>query len=92
MIMTNAEAFRYDFGIYATELWAMPEKQFLEWLNAPCDREKPRDIIVRCKNCRWFVFKENAKHNYAVGSCAIDGASKSKTHYCAWGESKDEDA
>lgn len=32
MIMTNAEAFLYDFGIYATELWSMTEAQFLEGL------------------------------------------------------------
>ena len=45
-LMTNAEAFRYDFGIYATELWAMTEAQFLEWLNAECDRERPADMVV----------------------------------------------
>jgi hypothetical protein len=32
---TNADAFHEVFGIYATELWAMPEKDFLEWLNTP---------------------------------------------------------
>ena len=32
--MTNAEKFKQLFGIYATELWAMPEEKFLEWLNA----------------------------------------------------------
>jgi len=32
--MTNAEKFKHLFGIYATELWAMPENDFLEWLNA----------------------------------------------------------
>lgn len=31
--MTNAEKFYKLFGIYATELWAMPEEKFLEWLN-----------------------------------------------------------
>ena len=30
----NADKFREVFGIYATELWAMPEAKFLEWLNA----------------------------------------------------------
>jgi len=52
-LMTNAEAFRYDFGIYATELWAMTEAQFLEWLNADCDRERPVDMVVRCKDCQY---------------------------------------
>ena len=32
--MTNAEKFKQIFGLYATELWAMPEEKFLEWLNA----------------------------------------------------------
>ena len=32
--MNNAEMFMQTFGIYATELWAMPEKEFLKWLNS----------------------------------------------------------
>ena len=32
--MTNADKFKHLFGIYATELWTMPGKDFLEWLNA----------------------------------------------------------
>ena len=32
--MTNAEKFQSVFGIYATELWAKPEKDFLIWLNS----------------------------------------------------------
>lgn len=32
--MTNSDKFKHLFGIYATELWAMPENNFLEWLNA----------------------------------------------------------
>ena len=32
--MTNADKFREIFGIYATELWAKPESEFLKWLNA----------------------------------------------------------
>ena len=54
-LMTNAEAFRYDFGIYATELWAMTEAQFLEWLNTDCDRERPNAVpVVRCKDCKYL--------------------------------------
>ena len=30
----NAELFKQTFGIYATEMWAMSESDFLEWLNA----------------------------------------------------------
>ena len=32
-VITNAEKFKEIFGIYATEMWAMPEHDFLEWLN-----------------------------------------------------------
>ena len=32
--MTNADKFKSLFGLYATELWAMSEKEFLEWLNS----------------------------------------------------------
>ena len=58
-VMTNAEAFEYDFGIYATELWSMTEEQFLTWLNAECDRERPRDAVkvIRCRDCRWTVME-----------------------------------
>lgn len=36
--MTNAELFQKVFGgLMATELWAMPEKEYLEWLNAECE-------------------------------------------------------
>ena len=37
--MTNAEKFKQLFGIYATELWAMPEEEFLAWLNAEVKTE-----------------------------------------------------
>ena len=32
--MINAEKFKEIFNIYATELWAMSEKNFLKWLNS----------------------------------------------------------
>lgn len=31
--VNNAEKFKDVFGLYATELWSMPEKKFLDWLN-----------------------------------------------------------
>ena len=40
--MNNAEVFKEVFGIYATELWAMPERDFLKWLNAPADGAEQR--------------------------------------------------
>lgn len=51
--MNNAEKFKSIFGIYATELWAMPEEKFLEWLNAEAlgkqereTQEKPFPFVV----------------------------------------------
>lgn len=35
----NYELFKKIFGLYATELWAKPEKEFLEWLNAKAEKE-----------------------------------------------------
>lgn len=32
--MTNADKFKETFDIYATELWAMSEADFLKWWNA----------------------------------------------------------
>lgn len=32
--MTNAELFEKTFGRFATEIWALPENEFLEWLKA----------------------------------------------------------
>ena len=42
--MTNAEVFKKIFGLYATELWAMSEKDFLKWLNSVRElEENPRE-------------------------------------------------
>ena len=45
--MTNADKFKSLFGLYATELWAMPEKDFLKWLNSEVDNssESPNGWI-----------------------------------------------
>lgn len=64
--MTNADFFQREFGIYATELWAMTEQQFLVWLNAPFDKERTKgmqsvqitgwwdtrsEVYYTCSNC-----------------------------------------
>lgn len=46
--MNNAEKFEKAFGLYATELWAMSEKDFLEWLNADVPDINVGDITVSC--------------------------------------------
>lgn len=91
-LMTNAEAFRYDFGIYATELWAMTEEQFLEWLNAECDRERPRDMVVRCKDCKYYwknsKYKSNTEDMDDLMMCL---ASPEDDAFCSEGERKDDE-
>lgn len=49
--MNNAEKFKQIFGLYATELWAMPEEMFLEWLNAEAPEKQTADKC--CKTCRY---------------------------------------
>ena len=45
--MNNAEKFKQLFGIYATELWAIPEEKFLEWLNAEAlEKQETAKIVV----------------------------------------------
>lgn len=87
-IMTNAEAFEYDFGIYATELWSMTEEQFLTWLNAECDRERPRDIIVRCKDCKYW--KLSQYNTTGIHICWRFSGVRGEHDFCSRGERKDD--
>lgn len=71
--MNNAEKFKQLFGIYATELWAMPEVDFLKWLNEkvqliqedttsdPIDRQAAIDAF-NCTN-ELIVSGEANAHN-----------------------------
>ena len=50
--MTNAEKFKMYFGLYATEVWAKSETEFLKWLNTDvqidsCDDAVSREMIMR---------------------------------------------
>ena len=83
-LMTNAEAFRYDFGFSAIDLWQMKHEQFLKWLNAKCDRERPTDMIVRCKDYRWH---ENELPGMVY--CPVVGWVE-EDWYCKGGERKDD--
>lgn len=63
--MTNADKFKNIFGLYATELWSMPEKDFLKWLNSEAMNcsEFP-DNWISCskrlpvKNGRYWVWAD----------------------------------
>lgn len=59
--MTNSERFRNIFGVYATEIWALPEEEFLQWLNSE-EQKTGKWIEVddfynrirgRCSECGW---------------------------------------
>ena len=63
--MTNADKFKNIFGLYATELWSMPEKYFLKWLNSEAMNlsEIPKSWIpvsekLPEKSCRTLVTTE----------------------------------
>ena len=45
--MTNADKFKEIFGLYATELWGKPEKEFLEWLNEDVSETNVVDMISK---------------------------------------------
>ena len=75
--MTNADLFLVVFnGLMATELWAKPESEFLEWLNAEAiTKEEPL-------TGHWIDDHGNDK-------CSVCGAMYSdlfpdyqNTHYC----------
>ena len=53
--MTNDEKFQKVFGYYASEMWAKPEKEFLEWANSEALQQGPVNTLKQipevCKNC-----------------------------------------
>lgn len=53
--MTNADKFKSIFGLYATELWAKPEKDFLEWLNADAELfGNSEQLVVPHRNYKYL--------------------------------------
>ena len=61
--MNNAEKFKYVFGLYATELWAMSEESFLSWLNSEYEKERKKGkwieqddgwdgVYYECSECK----------------------------------------
>lgn len=60
--MTNGERFKDLFGLYATEVWAMPEKDFLEWLNTLTTAAEP------IKHGRW-VPVTNGRGGFECSVC-----------------------
>lgn len=56
--MTNAEKFQSIFGRYATEIWALPEEEFLKWLNDEYYVVEKEYKHFKCHQCgRQYVAK-----------------------------------
>lgn len=80
--MTNADKFKHLFGIYATELWAMPESDFLEWLNADAQDmptvERKTGKWIRNDNGTWSCDQCNSwipnEQHYYARFCLYCGA------------------
>ena len=69
--MTNAQKFQETFGIYATEMWAMPEHDFLKWLNADTpqtERMKTHDYCDICNHKGCGTCIANNLDDYCVPS------------------------
>ena len=62
--MTNADIFKNIFGLYATELWSMPEKDFLEWLNSEVSNssESPNGWI----SCKKKLPEKSEKYEVTI--------------------------
>jgi len=60
--MTNAEKFLEVFGWYATEMWAKPEDEFLNWINSEYKEHNPCD---ECQEfvCDWCPIANEVKHD-----------------------------
>ena len=55
--MRNAEKFKEIFGLYSTELWAKPEKEFLEWANK--EYVSPNKKLITCCKCFHKYYTED---------------------------------
>ena len=80
--MTNAEKFKQLFGIYATELWAMPEEKFLEWLNAEAPEKQ--------EQYRWIPVTERLPKEKDAGILKKLGTDKRSDYVLATVEVKGE--
>lgn len=62
--MTNAEKFKMYFGLYATEVWAKSETEFLKWLNTDVQIDSCDDAVSR-----QAIFTEIEEILYEVDAC-----------------------
>lgn len=76
--MNNAEKFKQIFGLYATELWSMPESDFLEWLN--------RDVGTTQPDHTADIGKKAEKEDCISRQAALDAimGQPPEPHYPSW--------
>lgn len=87
--MTNAEKFKQLFGIYATELWAMPEEEFLKWLNSGMVTNRDRLAQMNNKElAAEMCSKIECSHCFCEDTCFTD---KSINGIQRWLEEKAEE-
>lgn len=61
--MINADLFKKIFGRYATDIWALPEKDFLEWLSSEAD---PCEDIITKAQAKYAI--SNAEVHFGIES------------------------
>lgn len=90
--MSNAEKFKQIFGLYATELWAKSESEFLTWLNTEHKTPKLPYNVKQfiCRKCGKTYLIETTKHydeefniNYWASICP-DCGTENEINDCYW--------
>ena len=56
--MTNREKFKEIFNLYITEIWAKPEKEFLEWANSNYKEISNSFKQFKCDRCGYQYLTE----------------------------------
>lgn len=74
--MTNSEKFKGVFGLYATELWAMPEEDFLNWINTEYkESESAQPEIIACGDCKHWICHDRRCEYWNHGVKPLDWCS-----------------
>ena len=76
--MINADLFKDTFGTYATEIWSMPEKDFLKWLNEDAKPKTGHWIEIaqysdgkhkiECSECGNHIFDRGHANSFNVNN------------------------
>lgn len=67
--MTNAAKFNEVFRLFASEIWAMPEFDFLQWLNGEYngeERRKSKWNLTKIHNCYEIYQCDKCKREITV--------------------------